>query len=337
MKTSTALLLFLALAAFSTTPLRASPDGAASQGAGLHPILEGGARDPRCNAFDEENAKTYRLLSGCPSCAKMLQGLAFCHGDARGVWGSSFDDVEMTDEGKQPEAVSNLPSLKVTWSLVRRDDGKATSASVVPLERGAGGENRSFLDTYWFNPANVTVQFFDYDGDGSDEVILSSFEHHFEAEPRTLIELWTQRGGAVVPYPTGVPTPLTGVGDVDGDGRPDLFTFEVHVTIPSGAAAREAGPDVVYHSVAGGKFDGRDAVARAAFEKSCAPALRSFDGAKGQDPEELAMRLICSRAAGMTREQVAAAAQRLLGDATYAVVDVKDAIDPEPSFRIPPR
>jgi hypothetical protein len=336
MKTPIAILL-LGLAVFSPSPLRASTDASTSPKAGLPPPAVGGPRDPRCHAFDEENGKTYRLLEGCPACTKMLRELDFCHGDARGVWGSVFDDVEMTSEPERPEATSNLPSMKATWSLVRRDDGKATAVSVVPLEKGQAGENWSFLDAYWFNPAHVTVQFFDYDGDGSDEVILSSFEHHFEGEPRTLIQLWTARGGAVVPYQTGVPTPLTRVEDVDHDGRPDLVTLEVSVTIPSGASARETGPDVVYHSVAGGKFDGRDAVARAAFEKSCPPELRSFGAASGRDPETLAMRLICSRAAGMTREQVTAAAERLLADAAYQPVEVKDAIDPEPSFRIPPR
>jgi hypothetical protein len=155
--------------------------------------------------------------------------------------------------------------------------------------------------------------------------------------PRTLIELWTSRAGAVVAYPTGVRGEITRVEDVDNDGRPDLVTLEVSLTVPSGAAAHEVGPDVVYHSLPGGKFDGRDAVARAAFERSCPPQLRSFDGDKGRDPDSFAMLLICSRAAGMTAEQVAAGARRLLGDGADSWFDVKGAPDEEPSFHIAPR
>jgi hypothetical protein len=310
---------------------------AVSPGATHAAAPEGGARDSRCHAFDEEKAKTFALLSGCPACVEKLRALDFCHGDARGVWSSRFDDVVMTAEPPEPEAAATLPSLKVTWSLVRQDDGKAVVQSVVPLERGVDGENWSFVDRYWFNPPDLKIQFFDYDGDGTDEVILSTYERHFESEPRSLVQLWTSRGGAVVAYPTGGRTPFVRVEDVDHDGRPDLVTLEVSVMAASGAAGHEVGPDVVYHSLPGGKFDGRDAVARAAFEKSCPPALRSFEGHKGADTETLAMLLICSRAAGMTSEQATAAARRLLGDATDGLVDVRGATEPEPSFHIAPR
>jgi hypothetical protein len=144
-------LLFLALAFVAASP-----------GATHAAAAEGGARDPRCHALDEEKAKTYALLSGCSACTEKLHALDFCHGDARGVWSSRFDDVVMTAEPPDPEAAANLPSLRVTWSLVRRDDGRPAATSVVPLERGQDGENWSFLDRYWFNPPAVNVQFFDY-------------------------------------------------------------------------------------------------------------------------------------------------------------------------------
>ncbi len=302
--------------------------------------------DARCSPFGNDNARTYHLLLGCAECMVDLHPMFDrCHTDPRGAWGFVIDRAAMTTwNGDGP--VPRLSSLVVGWNLVRRTDTDGSAplvASVEPFldsaeEVASEGVNWSIITEGWDTITVSPPEYFDFDGDGVDEVILHAHRNS-EGYSAPAFEIWTVRGGRVVPYPTGIKTAITGIDDVDGDGRPDIETIEVGADVTPGIGSPIfVGPTVVYHSLPNGAFSGRDAVARGAFERACPPELRALDEASFPTEEEtLVMRVACARAAGMSaaavREVLAKYRFRDSGQQVYPPPAVLDpAIDEAPSF-----
>jgi len=337
--------LLLALLALTLIGAGA-PSGEASTDAGSKP----GTHEPRCRAFHAANAKTYALLAGCKECTEGLHALFDaneCHADAKGVWGMVIERTSMrtsSRDGHEPM----LAALEAGWHLVRASVGDTDAAAAVesktkpflgPGRRVSDGwVNWSIVDDGWDAITIPAPIYFDFNGDGVDEVILSSHAHTEGYSPAAF-EIWTVVNDKVVRYPTGVSTELTGIDDVDHDGRPDLLTIEVGADLPSPIGEpRFVGPTVVYHSLPDGTFSGRDSVARAMFEKECTPQLRKLTAASlPEDDDTLVTHVVCARAAGMPAE----ALRELLARYRFhegAVpempppADLHAAIDDAPSF-----
>ncbi len=320
--------------------------GWGARDAGADAGTTGASHDPRCRAFHEANARTYRLLAGCKECTERLHAFVDpveCHADAKGVWGVVIEQTSLRTSSVQGDAPT-LASLEVGWRLTRRNDrdgGTASESWARPfVAPGLASDwvNWSIMDLSWGTLTVETPRFFDYDGDGIDEVILSSHAHTEGYSPRAF-ELWTAVDDAVVRYPNPLTTRIVDIEDVDHDGRPDLLTIEAGADLVSPIGEpRRAGPIVTYHSLPGGTFSGRDGVARALFEKECRPALRTLTAASlPEDDETLVTHLVCARAAGMPARAIRELLEkhRFPDGSTPELpepADLNDAIDAVPSF-----
>jgi hypothetical protein len=114
------------------------------------------------------------------------------------------------------------------------------------------------------------VTFFDWDGDGDDEVLVRSLRGSADHPDEQRATIWTARaldGGAarLVPYEPAAAFTIVGVRDVDGDGRPDLL-------VSFFGAGQDASPTAhtfLAHSLADGTFSLRDVAAVTWAQKAC--------------------------------------------------------------------
>ena len=159
---------------------------------------------------------------------------------------------------------------------------------------------------------------FDYDGDGIPEVFLV---HNYweEAElPEDTIELKSLKRGKLVPYAYSPPlSPTAPIKDIDGDGRPDLYSVGPYAHVYPNAdgpqqPAKEIPALFVYHSLPGGRFSADDAVAQACLRKACpdaglqaVAALRAQAVAQKADLADLLIRtVVCARSRGKSASEV---------------------------------
>jgi hypothetical protein len=86
--------------------------------------------------------------------------------------------------------------------------------------------------------------------------------------------LWTARDGRVAPYGPTRAVPVLEHRDVDGDGRPDLYTHGPYVAEAPGPCGRNGwtltGPRFLLHARADGSFSATDGAARAGLD--CGPS-----------------------------------------------------------------
>jgi hypothetical protein len=105
---------------------------------------------------------------------------------------------------------------------------------------------------------------FDYDGDGTSELLLFTVTNEHSAPVVRLAEIWRYAGGRVALYPNTEGLPIVGFPDVDDDGRPDLVLDSL------GGATGSIGIDGeplehklgLAHSLPDGSFSTTDSVAR---------------------------------------------------------------------------
>lgn len=178
------------------------------------------------------------------------------------TWGLRVDDV--VDIG----AAGATDACATGWlvRLVHVDVDGAESA-VVP---GIAAKQRAHTYDVTSDTRIAEVTFFDWDGDGDDEVLVEAARGAADAPDEQRAIVWTFRavdGGAsrVVPYEPSAALTIVGVRDVDGDGRPDLlvsFFGTSHDGLPTTHR-------FLAHSLPDGGFSLRDAAAVTWAQKEC--------------------------------------------------------------------
>jgi hypothetical protein len=187
-------------------------------------------------------------------------------------------------------------------------------------------------------------QAFDWDADGTVEVVVRVDDHYYEdTSTRRVVLAYT--GGSVVPYAPAAGIALERVVDDDGDGRPDLVG-----SWRGWHGAEECGEDppvvatpaVLFHSLTGGTFASDDAAASAFLRRACPSAPTQLLGPEWPCGEQDArVRIACARAWGVSaddaRRRVAAerdglpAAARELSE--WDALDTFATIDPPLTLR----
>ncbi len=108
----------------------------------------------------------------------------------------------------------------------------------------------------------MSARFFDYNGDGSDELIFASSSWANGGGGDDTFEVLRGDGATIAKYPVGFP--YDGAIDADGDGRPDLLDGSYFAaSCDEGLAPRDVtGVPLLVHSLADGTFSMSDEVAR---------------------------------------------------------------------------
>ena len=225
------------------------------------PLAEGCARVEAQRAAElarvqQERARREELRG--EEVFRVLYGLGGCVVAPGGAWSLALDALH-TDPVQEVVASGSLRFFG--------DDGSVAAGPGQPTPDRWAAEVRGV---------------FDYDGDGRAEVILRPTV--WGTDPPENQERWdvyTARGGAVVPYAPAAAAQVTGVEDVDRDGRPDLLDANTFAT-PGGCGQGSGflyGPTLVAHSLADGTFARDDAAARAYVGAQCpAPPARLYPG-----------------------------------------------------------
>jgi len=181
-----------------------------------------------------------------------------CHTSQNGAtWGLRVDDV--VDLGEEP--------CKTGW-LVRlvHIDVNGNESAVVP---GISQTLRAHTYNTSIDTRLSDVTFFDWDGDGEDEVFVRGTRGTNDRPDEERAQLWTFQstdgGSRIAPYPPAASFTLIGIQDIDGDGRPDLMIS----LFGTGKDSPPTSKRFAAHSLKDGTFSMHDAAAVAWAEKQC--------------------------------------------------------------------
>jgi len=277
-----------------------------------------------CEVLEAQSrAAEAKALAARPDCKKhagdpIAPAMTRCSEDDAGVVvGLRVDRVVFSEPGREPEC-----ELNAQISLVRAARGAQVTLVLGSdnehLETDAGRVEVNFerLNGWHWDIFGEPV-FFDYDGDGEREVIVSGIPARGGADEWQGHEwhhAWTFRAGAWKPYPPVRDIAIDEVVDVDEDGRPDIRTRGPYDWIRSispmaGSEERAIAPMLVAHSRPNGTFSLTDDVARAATAEECrkAPPL-DFDAEADdrQYPLGELESIVCARLAGTSAADIKA-------------------------------
>jgi hypothetical protein len=268
------------------------------------PAVDAGTRDP-CSEFLALVRET--LASKIPRndaySPDFYDSDRHCVATSDGVWAAAPRDVTTKAAPAANRYTGPTVTIRGLWLLVHESSsGARIEGAPIHFTIGAySGEDREVSSP------------FDYDHDGTDEVIVKHVADGV-GYARSEGSLWTVREGVIVPYERAKSIDILDVVDLDGDGRPDLLTLGPYHPDPAPACEGiDANPrpivPLVAHSLPDGGFSMTDEVAVkfAAKECSSAPAKIEVSWSGGEEP----LRAIrCARLWGASETQVTAAVHR---------------------------
>ncbi len=251
--------------ASASTSASTSPSTSASASASAAPMDAAPPISGACKAMADASARKLDDAKKARACTPDFDSSQLqCHTSSNGAtWGLRVDDV--VDLGEEP--------CKTGW-LVRlvHLDVNGNESAVVP---GISQTLRAHTYDVTIDTRLSDVTFFDWDGDGDDEVFVRGTRGTNDRPDEERAQVWTfqttDAGSRIAPYPPAASFTMIGVQDIDGDGRPDLMvTF-----FPTGKDGSPTSRRFAAHSLKDGTFSLRDAAAVSWAEKQCPtdPAL----------------------------------------------------------------
>jgi hypothetical protein len=286
-----------------------APSSATAPAAGSAPAASGGVADGGADS------------GVAPLCAAILT--------AEKLDASAMQLEDRTRTGPRLLCVSTGP---FAWA-VRVDPPASAGASVRQAvifsgSDGTHGRAESMLDKVEWPPAlGRHTGMFDFDNDGVPEFFTPVPANVRTYEPAARIFV-TFKKGAISPYPTGLPAGylVDRVGDVDGDGRPDLHVrFELGKrTVCQPGEDEPLRVELVAHALKDGTFTLDDPMTWAEARRRC-PAMPATDAIFGAspppapDPRDLSMAYVqCSRLRGKPAAAVVTELQAACKDSAGA-------------------
>lgn len=273
-------------------------------------------------------------------CAKLAdEDLAFLGCSPSGTWSMSVERAL-----RRPVAGDACGDIGLVVSLTHfAKDGSATvttpGSSLAKTWHVPGGDvtvNASVL----VGPGSTHLeepQFFDFDGDGDDEVIVFGGADEEGYDPE-LHEVWTFKQGAVVPYAPALGIEFDGTIQLDGDHRPDLVGRGPYAKILAEAENGDSYPIApsmfVARSMPDGTFDLRSPESIAYAKSRCGsrPALAAVDFATAFFDDAFAQNLVCARLYGAAAEELHEAAAPRCTKGDRCPLWVSALIDVPPPF-----
>ena len=237
------------------------------------------------DADDAEDDATLAMSAACRALAAATRAKYDAARDAGYCIDSSVDDLACKTSsngatwGLRADDVTDLEvdaaACPTGW-LVRVVHVAADGTEQTLVPPGPGGvRNGHRYNVYRAAPVEID-EFFDFDGDGEDEIVVSRWTSTF---------LYAFKRGRIVPYPPAAGLDIGAVKDVDGDGRPDLLVRPFGDDPPTTV-------ELLAHALPDGTFTFHDALAVKHAQALCpsdAPVTRNATD------EELANGIACAR------------------------------------------
>ena len=264
-------------------------DASAEAGSSPEAVADASAESAACRAIDDASKKVLDEARKSRPCTPDpdMSSLG-CRSTSKGTWGFRVDDVFEGAPSAQGDKCGDTGFLV---RLVHVDPSGAEESIVPGLTLdvyGPSGPHAATITTGYRAARMSAASFFDYDGDGDDEVFVRTTVGTYDRVERQDGTVFTFRevagdGGAsappdagkphIVPYAPAASLVIDTARDVDGDGRPD---FLVAIGGGFGGAAAPVGIRLLAHSLPDGTFSMRDAPAVAWAQKQC-PADPKLD------------------------------------------------------------
>jgi hypothetical protein len=195
--------------------------------------------------------------------AKVAKELG-CHDQQSGTWALTIEQLQSYQEPDNGESFKG--QIRITRFLNGQPEIFADIEGATELGHNEG------TGFAWgiYSMTTPNARYFDYDGDGVDELVLTVNLEGHESEPGSLVRIFTFKNGKIDEL--DIPTELAAneLRDVDGDNRPDLILDSPFSTsIPCTLSAELHGPALIAHALPNGTFSINDSVALDYLKKQC--------------------------------------------------------------------
>ncbi|MGZ3448499.1 MAG: FG-GAP repeat domain-containing protein [Polyangiales bacterium] len=289
---------------------RAAPSVAALNDAAPETQTDTGpALDPCAPLRAEHAAAMAKALAAAPELdVKILPAaFGFCAPSGKGAWG-----LVVAHARRDPEQYVGAPTtigegVRGRFHLVHRAfDGTAVRIAPVASHFGARNDVAIGFDSFETGDHHHLVieapVVFDFDGDGTAEIVLILRDDEYESGTWSRGRVWTLREGKIVLYPPAKDLDVDSVCDVDGDGRPDLLVHAPFAGVVPYPTYYVHGPSLVAHSLVDGSFARDDKVATDAARAACAKVVPL--GKPSSDFDSEFTTVACARLRGATTDSL---------------------------------
>lgn len=246
--------------------------------------------------------------------ARLDHELGRCEVSGSGAWG-------LVVQRLSPMPWDGWGGVQVLFALVHvGDDGARTQ--VTPFDDAPDGGAAPKVDNLYFSNVDGaeirSFTAFDYDGDGTREIVLVVSGKYHEGETWAWGRVYTVAKGGVAPYPPAASVPFSSVVDEDADGRPDLLGGEpyddVFENCCSGFASQLEGPPLLAHALTDGSFSRTDGVAIAVAKRACPePPKEIVAGGAAWDVGAVHTAVACAKLWGVDDAKILGAIDKAFG------------------------
>lgn len=201
------------------------------------------------------------------------------------VWGDSAWAIQLGDMEDGPYGLDGE-----WWPVfVSAETGIVADPDV---DRDSGFNYRELDDQITY----LSVEVFDFDGDGVAEGIFRNHHWRWEDDPTPDISVYTHAEHGVAPYGPAWSFSIVSVSDVDDDERPDLVLDTPFYAYDCALGYPIRGPSFLAHSLPSGFFSTDDDVALEYLRNQCPVPLSG--NVSGSD-EDVLQRSACARIWGV--------------------------------------
>ena len=200
--------------------------------------------------------------------AKLYEQLLWCGKDREGVWGVTMGATTLASKKNEEDGPEDV---KLTGALLVVRFTTGADGLVTEVEAPAGEGLDYSVD--WFSTLTYKHQVSDLDDDGVPELVVTRGLYVEESPENnsTSVSAYRAHGGVIEPMREISGMHAFAAVDADRDGRLDLVLHSPFATsYPCISECTFSGPDLLVHTLEGGRFDRTDDVAIEFVRRQCA-------------------------------------------------------------------